>query len=650
MNLLNEFIGSILEATPKNKSVAPTGLYAGSFGNYYTDPALKQYAGKVKGGKWIPASQEPEETKEPAKKTKKAGPPDFNTVVSTLGKKVVGSVNNIITRALSKQKKSAVLAGDGDQKMAVLNGVIKSVGQSVTATGPVHEVTIGLALDIILKHPELEVPYVTRLLTEKLKDTKLGSSLGTKLYETVNKAVMSAKAESVRVRLGMQKNKMDSASTVTEHYHGNAQSKSKLDNELSKLVSSGYTVYTSDGKSIDPADISELIKEAGSSAHGDYTTPGDSFLVSVDPKTKKIILGTSSNKTSRNDQSLNTTVLKELTDYRDSLKVLVSSGAVNEKDLQKVEKQLEVTDATIKGLSAQVSNAFAAPVTALQDSKIRKKFIEYVTTKSTEGVRKNLPSYYSKVIKPYMEFDPRKKKLSKKDEKILSSLKSAGWAPGKKITADMATAAWVQDMSSRMQEADVKGGLNQVEAKLVERYFNASGEAKVDTTQIRMKALDALQKRHAALQNVSCTLEGKSVPVSSAVLGIFTVRALHLEESLSGIPGNSKVYTKYRCFFKAVTGDIIGYPDSNRKTLGVDSFGEFCSQLSISTPKISQKRGAEIGEAGNITFDIISVNKEGKKMSICARVIRTKGSSSLAIVAVPLKDYTDSLASNQPTV
>lgn len=56
MNLLREFLSYIREATPKKPSPVPAGLFAGSFGNYYKDQALTQYAGKVSGGKWVPAT------------------------------------------------------------------------------------------------------------------------------------------------------------------------------------------------------------------------------------------------------------------------------------------------------------------------------------------------------------------------------------------------------------------------------------------------------------------------------------------------------------------------------------------------------------------------------------------------------------------
>lgn len=56
MSLLREFLHYVLEAAPKKPSPVPAGLFAGSFGNYYKDQALTQYAGKVSGGKWIPAT------------------------------------------------------------------------------------------------------------------------------------------------------------------------------------------------------------------------------------------------------------------------------------------------------------------------------------------------------------------------------------------------------------------------------------------------------------------------------------------------------------------------------------------------------------------------------------------------------------------
>ncbi len=660
--LKNNLVKAILsEAKPDKKSIAPPGLFAGPFGKYYQDQELTQYAGKVVGTRWVPASVEPEEPQKGAKaaepavpkkrgRPRKPGPPDIDAVTAAIGAKTAKDVNNLIVRALKKGDKNPFIGGDGDQKLAVLNGLIKSAGQSVTATGPVHEVTIGLALDVLTRFPKLADDQVTRLLTEQLKKTKLGASLGPKLYETVNKAVMSAKAEKVRVELGMKNNGMRAATTVTEHYHGNAQSKSKLNTQVSKLVKDGFIVYTSEGIAIDPEDIPLLIKEAGSSAHGDYITPGDTFVVSVDSDSKKVILSTSSNKTARGDQSLNTTVLKELTDYRDSLSSLVDSGALSSNDLAKAEAQLKKTDDTISKLSSQVSDVFAGPVESLQDKGTQKQFIDFISVSGVDKTTKNLPKYYEQAVKPFMGFDPNKKKMSKRDERIRDAFISTGWKPGTPISEDNASKAWVHDMQSRIADPDPKTGLTGSEAKMVERFFATKGGGKVDTTQIRMKALEALQERHSALKTINCNLEGESVPVSSAVLGIFTARALHLEESLSDIPGNSKVYTKYRCYFKAVTGDIVGYPESNQKALGVSSFGQFCRNLELSEPKVAQKRGTEDGEAGTITFDIVSVTKDGQKKSICARVIRTKGGTALNIVAVPLRGYTDALAENQPKV
>lgn len=652
----------IVEEAPKKKSPVPAGLFAGKFGNYYKDKELKQYAGKVVNNRWIPASAEPEAPgvtkptaqvpQEPKKRgrPRKPGPADIATVTAAIGARTAKDVSKTIARALAKSDKNPLLGGDGDQKLAVLNGLIKSAGQSITATGPVHEVTVGLALDVLIKYPNLTDEQASRFLTEELKKTKLGASLGPKLYETVNKAVLSAKAEKVRVELGMRTNGMKAATTVIEHYHGNPQSKSKLTAQVSKLLKGGYIAYTGDGVVIDPEDIPLLIKEAGSSAHGDYITPGDTFVVSVDSDSKKIILGTSSNKTARNDQSLNTTILKELTDYRDSLKSLVDSGALSSEDVNRTEAQLKKTDDTISQLSSQVSDVFAEPVQSLQNKKTQKQFIDFISASSEDKLRKNLPKYYEQAIKPFMGFNPNKAKMSKRDERILAAFKATGWKAGTPISEDNASKAWVYDMQARIADSDPQSGLTGSEAKMVERFTATTGGAKVDTTQIRMKALGALQQRHSALKNINCNLGGQSVPVSNAVLGIFTARALHLEESLSDIPGNSKVYTKYRCYFKAVTGDIVGYPESNQKALGVSSFGEFCKNLELSEPKVSQKRGTEESEAGSITFDIVSVTKEGQKKSICARVIRTKGGTALNIVAVPLRGYTDALAENQPKI
>lgn len=72
-NILNELIEDIISLNEKNnttkKSVVPAGLFAGSYGKYYSDKELTKYAGKVVGSdaeqKWIPASQEPDTPKQP---------------------------------------------------------------------------------------------------------------------------------------------------------------------------------------------------------------------------------------------------------------------------------------------------------------------------------------------------------------------------------------------------------------------------------------------------------------------------------------------------------------------------------------------------------------------------------------------------------
>ena len=77
MNLLKEVIKYITEVQPKKKSVVPPGLFAGSFGKYYRDKELQQYAGKVTGGRWVPASAEADKPTAAATKPapKKPGAP-----------------------------------------------------------------------------------------------------------------------------------------------------------------------------------------------------------------------------------------------------------------------------------------------------------------------------------------------------------------------------------------------------------------------------------------------------------------------------------------------------------------------------------------------------------------------------------------------
>ena len=239
--------------------------------------------------------------------------------------------------------------------------------------------------------------------------------------------------------------------------------------------------------------------------------------------------------------------------------------------------------------------------------------------------------------------------MSKKEQTIKRNLEAVGWREGEEITSDLATKAWLNDIKSRLEDGDENTGITGDEAKLIDRFFQTRQDGKVDTSKIRMSALQALQDRHAALSKVNCTIEGTTLPVSQVVLGVFAARALHLEESLNGVPGAGRVYTDYKCFFKAVTGDIIGYPAANQAAVGTTEFVEFCQTLEISDPKIARKKGSE-DDAGTITFDILSINKQGEKRSICARVVRTKGGTALSIVAIPLKGFTDIVADNQPTV
>ena len=103
--LLREFISYILEAAPKKPSPVPAGLFAGSFGNYYKDQALTQYAGKVSGGKWIPASapekpagagkSTPEEPSKPAQKPSGLSQ-RISQATSTLGKLAKGFRQKIL--------------------------------------------------------------------------------------------------------------------------------------------------------------------------------------------------------------------------------------------------------------------------------------------------------------------------------------------------------------------------------------------------------------------------------------------------------------------------------------------------------------------------------------------------------------------------
>ena len=108
MSLLREFLYYILEAAPKKPSPVPAGLFAGKFGNYYKDQALTQYAGKVSGGKWIPAAaaekpvgagkSTPEEPSKPTQKPSGLSQ-RISQATSTLGKLAKGFRQKIYSGA-----------------------------------------------------------------------------------------------------------------------------------------------------------------------------------------------------------------------------------------------------------------------------------------------------------------------------------------------------------------------------------------------------------------------------------------------------------------------------------------------------------------------------------------------------------------------
>jgi len=551
-------------------------------------------------------------------------------------------------------------------KMSVLSGGIKSVGQGLTAAGPVHETTVGLMLDDLSTNPDMSPDELIDKWTTIVADTGLGRTLlgpgkrdgsekTAKLRKLIALAYQTAYAEHIRAQISIRAAGLTPDTSETISVHGNQESKNRLEKQLQDLKDNGYEIVSSEGVVISDEDLPEMIQGAGSSreSNSGMSTPADAFVVTIDPKTKKAILGLSSYKTDREDPSFNSTVLKELTDYRASIKQLIRGGGLKDSDVKRIQKQLDTADEVIRRLSDNITDVFATPVDRLiSDKAALSDFRKWVEKSSTSGITtdKNIEEYHESAIRKFSE--PPKNTTSETGKFRHDSLVAAGWKPGTKITPAMAQAAWLQSMRITI---DRGGRLPSDEQKLVSRFFYSprgkKHDVSVDTTQVRMKALKALQDRHKALGKINCRVGDSVIPASRVVMGLFAVKALHLQESFSDIPGVSpnSVYQRYRCSFKAVTGDIVGYPSAIRSSLGVDSFEKFCSNLTLSPPRLQQRKGGSEGEVGGIVFDFVYTRKDGVAFPILIRTIRTKGGSGLTIVVRPSREYVTALAKNQPT-
>lgn len=702
--LLKEFLTYILKEyteEEKTRMGIPSGAVAkGKF--WYDGPgAGAKYIGTVKAGKFVPAQPGEKPSgggkakgeklpsdgaqtgaERPVKKGKKGAAgtgrqkkQSPEEILATVDDTVRQEAQAIVSGTLSGSPKGSVLSGDGGTKLRVLNGDLKSVGQSRTATGPVHEVSVGIAMKLFEKFPDLSDDQLAALVDEEIRKTKLGSSLNTgkdknKSFGVCKAAVASAKAERTRVEIGIETNGLNPKTTSTEHFHGGtSQSKKQLKDQVKDLAKSGIKFYTSSGTEIPADDLEKLIDDSGSSTEGKFVTPADTFTLSYDPDTGKAVVGGSGNKTARNDQSLNTTVLAEITTYRNHLNRLLGAknsdgtSVLDSKDAEKVETELKKTDDQIEELSKKVRVAFEDPVNDLTAEKTLKEFIRFVDdpARAAENTGKNLPEYFQKATAKYL--DPKKlpqtppKKPTATQETLYARLREVGWKDGQKITRELAAKAWVLSMQERMKasatapEGEEVDSITENEMKLIQRFASNRGKA-VDVSGVQSQALDALQTRHKALNTVTCNVEGERLPVGNVVLANFAIEALHMQEAFDAVGSEpDSAYSQFPCFFKPSMGDVIGYPDSFRAATGISTedrrkaFVELAKDIDISPPQIA-KRGGK-----TVVFDIVrATNKEtGEKRSLCYRVMRTKGGTALNITAIPAQDLTDKLAETQPT-
>lgn len=592
-------------------------------------------------------------------------------ILATVDDTVRQEAQTVISGTLSDSPEGSVLSGDGGTKLRVLNGELKSVGQSRTATGPVHEVSVGLAMKLLEKYPDLSDDQLAALIDAEIRKTKLGASLNTgkdknKSLFVCRAAVASAKAERTRVEIGIVTNGMNPETTTTEHFHGGTpQSKEQLTNQVRRLAGSGVKFYTSNGTEIDAEDAVKLIEASGSSTEGTFVTPADTFTLSYDPTTGKAVLGGSGNKTARNDQSLNTTVLAEITTYRNHLKRLTeaknSDGTpvLKPDDMARVERELKKTDDEIQELSKKVRAAFEDPVNDLANKEELAEFMKFIDdpARASENTGKNLPEYFQKAIGRYSNLNPNPpKKPTATQEALYTRLRAVGWKDGQKITREVAAKAWVLSMQERMKAAaDAPEGaevdsITENEMKLIQRFASHRGRA-VDVSEVQSQALGALQTRHSALNKINCNVEGESLPVGNVVLANFAIEALHMQEAFDAVGSEpDSAYSRFPCFFKPSMGDVIGYPDSFRAATGIptedrrQAFVELARDIDISSPQIAERGGK------TVTFDIVRTTSRetGEKRSLCYRIMRPKGGAALNITAIPAQDLTDRLAETQP--
>lgn len=126
-NLLNEFLKSILEATPPSP-VAPPGLFSsGLYGRHYYDKALKHYAGRVKDDIWIPAGddQKSPETSEPEIKQPRLTPADIKPSVTSAGQTGQSATTKSPIEPEQENPKTpdAIVASSGDEEEANARGI-----------------------------------------------------------------------------------------------------------------------------------------------------------------------------------------------------------------------------------------------------------------------------------------------------------------------------------------------------------------------------------------------------------------------------------------------------------------------------------------------------------------------------------------------
>ena len=710
-NLIESFLNLLFEReSPAAALAKKAGLVSKGVG-LWGPPGNTPATHSTRGGKFVPVAAKKlptgskgTPTSSPTKSTGR--PPSQPKSQSSIP--TTEPIDKPLRTSLRQPKPSSVQSrpsytptGEADAKLGVLNRKIPTRGSSAKPGGSVHEVAIGFIMDMFNANPNLKDREVVAKLFPKFENTELGKQVRDNLKSLLHSACDSARVELDRIDIGIKTNEMNPKTSTSAHYHGNLESAKLLKIQMEKLTSNGYVVSTTSGIHIHPTDFNAMIDGAGmSTSETSMETPGDSFILTIDPKTKQAVFSTSGNKTKPTDQSLNTTVLKELKDYRKTLGEFIETGILSTHNLIKVEGQLNKIDEVLDSLANRVTDSFKGPVDMLHKNSA--PFKQWVTDiENNKGKKasteKNIPAYYQECISKYLtapqtanEIASRESiiqkyrdeiktikgnpiKMASLQEKIRKTeialarfkmyreafISNTNWKEGSKITPKIAEAAWINHMKLRLnptwgKKADV--GLSNTEKKLVSRYSETETAGNIGRAQlsvisdIKRSALDAIQTRHELLSKINCTIDGKTMPVSQAILGLFVVHALHLEEALSGIPGINKqsVYVQYSCFYKSVTGKLIHYPESIRKTLKVSRFVDLAENLSISKPHIADKRSGEEGDVGSAVYDIVFSGVGGEKLALLKRWIRTKGGTALEITVNPEREYTDGISKYQP--